>query len=83
VARPGLEAPQPEPLLELPARLLGAWTVVVHAGLAAVLGNECYRTVGLSSTASPVVAQAAGDLAVVGAGSWVDQSPLGPACLAR
>ena len=48
---PRLEAPQPEPLLELPARFLGAWPVVVDAGLAAVLGHQGDDEVGVVGAA--------------------------------
>ena len=40
VAGARLKPPQPEPLLELAAGVLGAWPVVVDARLAAVLGYE-------------------------------------------
>ena len=46
-----LQAPEPELLLELPARLLRARPVVVHAGLAAVLGHQGHHDVGVVGAA--------------------------------
>ena len=46
-----LQAAEPEPLLELPARFLRARPVVVHAGLAAVLCHQGHHQVGVVGAA--------------------------------
>jgi hypothetical protein len=40
--RPGFEPPQAKPLLLFARRVLGSWLVVMHAGLAAILGHQAH-----------------------------------------